>query len=125
MAGNRQKTLFNWASLSALNNQPTVLYGLTINELLLCTGSGLVTAFFMFVLGRIFSGDANIALAIGSVSLFLNSYVFLKLMGKYKKKYGAQMYRIHLLKLLQKYGIWDSGLEINKKEWIGTRSKRF
>lgn len=35
------------------------------------------------------------------------------------------MYRIHLLKLLQKYGIWDSGLEINKKEWIGTRSKRF
>lgn len=86
MAGNRQKTLFNWASLSALNNQPTVLYGLTMNELLLCACSGLVTAIFMFVLGRIFIGNTDIALAIGSVSLFLNSYVFLKLMGKYKKK---------------------------------------
>ncbi|PSV28061.1 DUF3487 family protein [Photobacterium sp. GB-72] len=125
MADNRQQTLFSWSSLSALNNQPTVLYGLTLNELFICIGAGLITSIVVFVFAVTLIGNTDAALIISGVMIFLSSYIYVQFLGRYKKKYGAQMYQIHLLKKLQKYGVWNSGLEITRKEWIGTRSKRF
>lgn len=116
---------FNWQSLSALNNPPSIWRGLTLNEMFLCLavsaflGAGISIPVYSFFLTW---------LAI-PLSVFLCILIFFYPSARFfvflKNKYGPQMYIIRLKKTIQGLGIADFGLEIQKKKWSVRRSKKY
>ncbi|KJG57032.1 hypothetical protein UA38_11695 [Photobacterium kishitanii] len=105
----RQETEYKWSSLSALNNQPTVAYGLTLNELSACSIIGSISALFLGILAGLIIDNFKVGFGVFGFCCFLLTYIAIRQVNKIKLKYSSNMYAIRIRKwlLINGFGSWN------------------
>ena len=116
---------FEWQSLTALNQSPTVWRGLTINELLICVvvcaGTGIVLSVFTYMLALSWIVVPLTVL----IAILLLFYPCAWCLGRYKKKYGDKMYLLRIKKRIQLLGLFNFNLETDTKKWSVRRTNKW